>query len=191
MREERSEKDKFYKKWWFWVIIVILAVVSVGYNQSNKDEDGAEDAALGQVDEKVDLAEGLEAGSKEWLEAKVGEILSEEQLIGINYADYNDNFALIKFNGDMSLTSNMTVRGMYGDIFNILKNIQDGVIGDVDFNVVYPLTDKYGNDTDTIVIKASFKKETIKKINFDKVSYKNLADMADDWWSHPSATLDD
>lgn len=191
MTEEGSEKDKFYKKWWFWTIIVVLAIVSMGYSQSNKGEDDVADAVLEQVGEKIDSAEELEVGTKEWLEAKVGAILSEDQLIEINYADYNNNFALIKFNGDTSLTSNMTVKGMYGDIFNILKNIQDGVIGDVDFNVVYPLTDKYGTDTDTIVIKASFRKETIKKINFDKVSYKSLAEMADEWWSHPSATLDD
>ena len=60
----------------------------------------------------------------------------------------------------------MTIKGMYLDMFNILKSIQPVINTSVDFNVVYPLIDEYGNKEDVIVIKATYKKKTIKKNNF-------------------------
>ena len=73
---------------------------------------------------------------------------------------------------------------MYSDIFNVLKAIQSDIDTDVDFNIVYPLQDKYGNKSDEIVIKATFKKGTIKKIEFENISYESIPDIADEWWNH-------
>lgn len=201
----QNGQGKITSKWWFWVIIAAWVFIAGGiYNATKKpEEEIVEDDMSEQISDASNVDEIIDGkadstdiddftvGSKEWLEAKVNEVLHEGQLIWINYADYNNNFALIKFNGAESLTNKWTVRGMHSDIFDILKNIQDGVLGDVDFNVVYPMVDVYGNTKEEIVIKASFKKETIKKINFDNASYKNISIMADEWWNHPNVVLED
>lgn len=83
----------------------------------------------------------------------------------------------------------MTVRGMYLDIYNILKGIQKDIDVNVDFNVTYPLQDTYGNVSEDIVIKATFKKKTIKKINFSNANYKNIPRIADEWWNHNALNI--
>ena len=189
-----NTKKPFYKKWWFWVIIIVLAIAGLGYNQSRggKDDDTLPESSSTTDDDNEDFeketADNFEVGTKEWLEFKVDEVLSGNQLISVTH-NAEDDSALIKFNGLMNLTTKMTINGMYGDIFEILNAIQDGVIGDINFNVVYPLNDVYGNSEDTIVMKASFRNDTIKRINFSGASYKNIPTMADSWWNHPSVTM--
>lgn len=109
--------------------------------------------------------------------------MGKENLETFNYVPEN-NFALIKFKGSDNLTSNMAIKGMYMDISNILRNIQNEIEVNVDFNVTYPLKDAYGNVEEEIVMKATFNNETIKKINFDKFDYNNIPMIADEWWNH-------
>ena len=111
---------------------------------------------------------------EEDLRKAIVKVVGEENLETFNYVPDN-NFALIKFKGSESLSSKMTVKGMYMDISNVLKGIQK----DINVNV-----DSYGNISEDIVIKATFNNETIKKINFDNFDYNNIPSIADEWWNH-------
>ena len=120
---------------------------------------------------------------EEDLRKAIVKVVGEENLETFNYVPDN-NFALIKFKGSESLSSKMTVKGMYMDISNVLKGIQKDLNVNVDINVTYPLQDSYGNISEDIVIKATFNNETIKKINFDNFDYNNIPSIADEWWNH-------
>lgn len=120
---------------------------------------------------------------EEDLRKAIVKVVGEENLETFNYVPDN-NFALIKFKGSESLSSKMTVKGMYMDISNVLKGIQKDINVNVDINVTYPLQDSYGNISEDIVIKATFNNETIKKINFDNFDYNNIPSIADEWWNH-------
>ena len=120
---------------------------------------------------------------EEDLRKAIVKVVGEENLETFNYVPDN-NFALIKFKGSESLSSKMTVKGMYMDISNVLKGIQKDINVKVDINVTYPLQDSYGNISEDIVIKATFNNETIKKINFDNFDYNNIPSIADEWWNH-------
>lgn len=125
--------------------------------------------------------------TEEAIKEKIIKVVGEENLETFNYVPDN-NFALIKFKGSENLTSKMTVEGMYMDIANILKGIQEDIDVNVDINVTYPLQDSYGNIEEDIVIKATFNNETIKKINFDNFLSKNIPSIADEWWNHQALT---
>lgn len=125
--------------------------------------------------------------TEEVIKEKIIKVVGEENLETFNYVPDN-NFALIKFKGSENLTSKMTVEGMYMDIANILKEIQEDIDVNVDINVTYPLQDSYGNIEEDIVIKATFNNETIKKINFDNFLSKNIPSIADEWWNHQALT---
>lgn len=127
---------------------------------------------------------------KALLRSAIEGVVEADNLETFNYVPDN-NFSLIKFKGSSNLTNNMTIKGMYKDIFDILEAIQSIINTNVDFNVVYPLTDQYGNAEDVIVIKATFKKKTIKKINFDNAIFENIPIMANEWWNHPAVNLTD
>ena len=56
----------------------------------------------------------------------------------------------------------------------------------VDFNILTTLVDQFGNEEDEIAMKTSFSKDTRDKINFDKVLFDNLPNIADEYWHHPA-----
>lgn len=142
-----------------------------------------------ELDADTKTQEGNEqAAIEKNIREAIEKVVTEEMLEIFDYASSN-NFSLIKFKGSENLTNNMTVKGMYLDIFNILKAIQPIIDTDVDFNVTYPLVDQYGNTEDVIVIKATFTNETIKKINFENTIWGNIPIMADNWWNHSAVSI--
>ena len=196
-----SVKKPIYKRWWFWVIIVVIISAIFG-NMGGGDKDegkntsstSAETEASQQLNETktTETAEGNNAeeelSGEDAIRKAIENVVGEENLETFNYVPDN-NFSLIKFRGTENLTNNMTVQGMYLDIFNILKEIQSIIDTDVDFNVVYPLQDKYGNVSDVIVIKATFTSNTIQKINFENALFGNIPDLADEWWNHNAVDI--
>ena len=198
-----SVKKPIYKRWWFWVIIVVIISAIFG-NMGGGDKDegkntsstSAETEASQQLNETktTETAEGNNAEASEELSGEdairkaIENVVGEENLETFNYVP-DSNFSLIKFRGTENLTNNMTVQGMYLDMFNILKGIQSIIDTDVDFNVVYPLQDKYGNVSDVIVIKATFTSNTIQKINFENALFGNIPDLADEWWNHNAVDI--
>jgi len=127
---------------------------------------------------------------KATIRTAIKNVVGSDNLETFNYVPDN-NFSLIKFKGSENLTNNMTIKGMYMDIFDILKAIQSIIDTDVDFNVVYPLQDNYGNTEDVIVIKATFTNKTIKKIDFNNALWEDTPKIADEWWNHDAINLTD
>lgn len=126
---------------------------------------------------------------QESLQSAVIKIVDDENFETLNYQPEN-NFTLIKFKGNENMSHDMTVKGMYMDIFDILKTIQPAIDTDVDFNVTYPMKDADGNVSEDIVIKATFKNDTIKNIDFDNSLWENTPQMADEWWNHQALNLE-
>lgn len=121
---------------------------------------------------------------RETVEGTVG----KENLETLNYIP-DRNFCLIRFKANELLTGKATVKGMYIELYEVLRDIQPVIDTSVDINIIYPLMDKYGNAEDTIVIKATYKKKTIKKINFENALWENMPDIADKWWNHGAVDL--
>ncbi|MCH5257019.1 MAG: hypothetical protein J1D87_06975 [Lachnospiraceae bacterium] len=160
-------------------------------DEGNESADESEQSGTSGDNELTDESEQAETDDTQAdIKKAIEDVVGVDNLESFNYVPSN-NFSLIKFRGSENLTNKMTVEGMYLDMFNILKKIQPIIDTDVDFNIVYPLVDKYGNSEDVIVIKATFKNETIQKINFDNALFENIADMADEWWNHDAVNISD
>ena len=179
--EQQPITKQFYKKWWFWLVIVILVLSAIFGTSDTDTEDEEEIETTASITSTATTTKKL--SKEETIRNQIIDVVDEDNLETFNYVPDN-NFTLIKFKGSENLTNNMIINGMYSDIFDILKSIQSDIDTDVDFNVVYPLQDKYGNKSDVIVIKATFKKGTIKKIKFENISYESIPDIADEWWNH-------
>jgi hypothetical protein len=89
----------------------------------------------------------------------------------------NDNF-----------TENMIKSGTQIDITNMLKTIASSGVtyGSVRLYGTFPLVDKYGNVTETTVVKVVYRLDTIQKINWDNFLFKNVYDIADSKVLHPT-----
>lgn len=203
-KEEKTKDEKtkdvvkkpIYKKWWFWVIIIIFLVKGLGSTSSDEKVSDAEiekvetrevkESKKEEVEEVEETKEEL--SNEETIKKRIEETVGEENLEVFNYVPEN-NFSLIKFKGTESLSNKMTVKSMYLDMFKILEKIQPILDTNVDFNIIYPLVDKFGNSEDEIVIKATFTKETIDRINFDKALFGDIPYMADEWWNSPAVDI--
>lgn len=95
----------------------------------------------------------------------------------------------ITLNGTENLTTRLTFKSFEHDITDVLKVMKKNDYQDyekISINVKYPMTDQYGNETDSYVIKSDFTPASIKKINFKKFYPGNLKDIAHSWWVQPS-----
>lgn len=174
----------------FAIWFIIMAATSGNNSSTNSSANKQQETNMTKENE-VSTAKETEAkkDTKTELKEQIEKVVGSDMLETFNYVPEN-NFSLIKFKGSENLSNKMTVKGMYLDIFNILKEIQSTIDTDVDFNVTYPLKDKYGNVSDDIVIKATFKNDTIKKINFENALFEKNPDMADEWWNHNALNFD-
>lgn len=95
----------------------------------------------------------------------------------------------ITLNGTESLSTRLTFKSFEHDIADVLKVMKKNDYQDyekISINVKYPMTDQYGNETDSYVIKSDFTPASIKKINFKEFYPGNLKNVANSWWVQPA-----
>ena len=209
----KATKKPFYKKWWFWAIIVVLAII--GYFTDDSEAQPTKETAVvankSEPKEKVKTDEKVKKESEvkkdmekpkdesktenepkdESKEVKTPEdivkkVIGKDRIVEINKNDQNGHL-LVRFKGSENLTNKTTVKGFLMDIRDLLKNLKsDSSVQTFAFNVTYPLVDNYGNESEDIVIKAEFSRETVDKINFDNFDFNKIPEVADEYWSHPA-----
>lgn len=184
------------------VVISVLACNNPFINQSSDDVKPvhtADTVAQVQTPKQTQVQASVQAEpvafqTQQWtmeerIEQAVARAIGEEYLIDVNYVEDN-NFALINILTSDSINDKFTKKAPRQKMFNILKAIQPLTDYDVDINVYYDFGsgfDVYGNKMEPNLIKviqAEFKKETIKKINFDQALWENVDHMADGIWIH-------
>jgi hypothetical protein len=89
-----------------------------------------------------------------------------------------------------NLTEGLTKSGARLDGVNILKAIRGVPEHDRYKGVVlkgtYPLVDQLGNSSEETVIRATYERRTLERINFDGIDYKKIFDIADSGSTHPA-----
>lgn len=177
-----------YKKWWFWVIVVLfLGMIGNIIDPSEEEQPVVKEEPQKQKD--VAPVTKQEEPKKQEDIVSLTEKVAKKQLKELEYVKFNEDngYLLIRGEGKENLTSNMTVNGLYLSIFTILKEIHgDEKIKTAAFNLTLPLVDQYGNSSSEVVLKLELKRETLDKINYEKFNYENLESIADYFWSHPA-----
>ncbi|MDH6674251.1 hypothetical protein M2277_004943 [Paenibacillus sp. LBL] len=204
------KKKPFYTRWWF-IFIVVLFIIGV---LSDPDKDKAEPKAKDVVaSEKTDTADKKAEDKKEAdpkkeepkKEEPKKEVVKEkpktpktvaselaadkfEKVVSVNYNSENGR-VYIKALGKDNFTTNMILDGMRMDMISILKELKTfKEVSNVEFNILMPLVDAYGNESDDTVVSVEVSRETLDKINFDNFRLDSLEMVADHWWVHPAMT---
>lgn len=97
---------------------------------------------------------------------------------------YGENL-IIRASGEDSLSTKLIKTGMLMAIYEVMKENPKPPV-DFDFLISFPLIDKYGNSAPGIVMKVTFHKESMAKINWDRFLYMDIPDAADRYWEHPA-----
>lgn len=182
-------KKPFYKKWWFWGIIIFFILGITGTH--DKKEEAKKNAAKEVVAEnkqEVKKEDLLEDKVKKAVNKKLG----EKNVESVNVSDKpdttnpNEKIVLITAGENSSVTINLTKIGMWKNTIDILKELKsEKNISEITFNYKFPMIDTYGNKSKEIVMKITLDRETLDKINYDNLPRENLPIIAKKYWMHP------
>lgn len=95
----------------------------------------------------------------------------------------------IDFMADENFTTNLTRRGMWTDITDLLEKLPaqiDPKIEYLIFRAYFPLVDQYGKESIDRVMLVTVARKTWEKIEWDNFLKENLSKIADSYWEHPA-----
>lgn len=104
---------------------------------------------------------------------------------GINV---NGDFVLVKFSIGDSWTNSLIKFSAKSDIMEILQAVSKSQYpyNIIDINGTFALTDKYGNSEESIVVKATYRRSTVERINWSGFDLENIYKVGEDIWLHPA-----
>ena len=87
-----------------------------------------------------------------------------------------------------SLTRASFRAGAQDDVANVLRAVHESGVSyqTIEARASFALVDKYGNSTEATVLRASYNRSTVARINWAAFLPKNPFDIADSLWLHPS-----
>ncbi|MGN5653440.1 hypothetical protein [Bacillus sp. Brlt_9] len=161
-----------------------------------QDEDKAKADEEKKKQEKEVAAQSVEK-KEESLEDKVKKLASNEfgkgkvESVKVNdnlgTEDPNDKIVLLTAEAKENVSANYTKKGMWIATISILKDLKNEKnISEIAFFYTYPLVDQYGNEKKDNVMKITFNRETLDKINYDNFLHNNLPKVANQYWEHPA-----
>ncbi|MGG1167075.1 hypothetical protein [Bacillus mycoides] len=182
-------KKPFYKKWWFWGIIIffILGIAGTRDKKEELKKNTVKEVAA-ENKQEVKKEESLEDKVKKAVNKKLEEKNLESIQINDNPAteDPKDKIVLITAEEKDRATINLTKTGMWKDTIAILKELKsEKNISEIEFNYKYPMIDTYGNKSKDVVMKITLDRETLDKINYENLPRENLPIIAKKYWMHP------
>ncbi|MBG9520211.1 MULTISPECIES: hypothetical protein [Bacillus cereus group] len=147
--------------------------------KAEKEQKAQEKAKKDEENKEKKFNEGIEKSVKK----TIGKDDVESVEVNKNYdlPDPNNKVVLLNLKNanDKILTWNDTTR--------ILKKLsKEKEIQKVIFVWRAELTDTYGNTESNPVMKMNIDRENLDKINFDNFMYKNIPNVAQDYWEHPA-----
>ena len=189
-----NTKKPFYKKWWFWVLVV-LAIGAAGSGGDDTDtiadntpkESAVSNEASSEVSSEDEtessqesIAEVYDTNFEKFAHGVFGENLREFEYIE------NEGKILITTYVPGNLTENLMKRSFHNTVIEYAKSIKDENFVDFYIDGVASMTDEYGNTEDSKVFTIGLNKETVDKINFDNFQTDNLEGVADAVFVHPA-----
>lgn len=95
----------------------------------------------------------------------------------------------VTFSINDNLTESFIVTGVQSDIADILKTVsQSGLVPglqSITISGTFVLVDQFGNNSEDVVVRATYSRATIDKINWGNFLYTNILNIADDIYIHP------
>ena len=166
------DKKPLYKRWWVWFLILAL----IGGIVSLFDGEDAEKP-------KDDIATGTE------IEETQEEVIKNILLKHVKDEEIED----IMLTGDNSTRIIMKRKIASGSLGKkdlllkskeILEDLSKTELEFINLEWKAEFKDKYGELSYNPVMRIDMTKDTLDKINWENFDYKNIEDIADDYWQH-------
>lgn len=202
-------KKPFYKKWWVWLIAVVVIAAFIS-NQLEDEEVAAEEPEQAEesnepAEEDSDIEESNEPDIEDeteepaekeeepkTLEDEVENILSDvmgdDGIVNLDVLDVGgETIVETTLMASENFSINQIKTRMTSDATDIIEQLFD--IEDIDETVLHfdlPLTDDGGNEEVTTVLTVMMDREHENSIDWDNFVYTNLPDEAKGFAEHPA-----
>lgn len=205
-------KKPFYKKWWFWLLILIMGGIgSMGGEEETVTPQETEQtevvADTNDLEEETDTAEkpnseeaeeeakkkaeeekrAQEEAAEKERKAAEEQAKKEAEKVDENITFLENGIALYTDNRNIVFSEKSHIENFSGTHVTTLKENVNHFDNGVIFRNVITLQDQYGNQEDTNVIVVYYSPETIEKINFDNwptLDARGLYETADNVFIH-------
>jgi hypothetical protein len=142
------------------------------------------EAETKKLEEEAKAAEELKNNPGEYAKSVVAKHFSGGSEVVF---DSSEGFLEVVAVGSDNFTNKMIKRGMWMGVMDVLEDLDEvDAIKDIAFNITFPMVDKFGNESQGVVMRVNLIADTRSKINFKNFITDNLPDIADSYWEHPS-----
>lgn len=178
-----------------WLVLGFLGFICLGlsgsFNDNKPQQAASADKTVVSPSPEADLSAVAKSDEAAAKDADPTEMATKSATKHFDSAqtklDKANGFLEITAAGSDNLTNNMVKDGMWIDATDTLKDLKDVVaIKDVAFSITLPMVDKFGNESQSVVMKINLTQATLKKINWNNFTFSNLPDIADSYWEHPA-----
>jgi hypothetical protein len=188
-----------YRSWPIWVqaiiALVALSIVVgpfVGEDETTTAPTGSDErTAENRTVESQEDEGGEVASPEEDLRASVQEALGESnrdaERIG-TFGAKPGGEVHIKWTIDENLTEGLTKDTLRLEATEILEAVSKSSFRfrTVLLEGTFPLVDKFGNESEEIVVRAVFTRNVVERINYENIAFKSILDLAGSSSVHPA-----
>ena len=131
-------------------------------------------------------------GTQERLKQEVKKALgsSNRDVRRVRELNFNESigFVLVRFSINDNLGGEAIRFGAQIDVSRILEAVVASKYPcqTIDINGTFSLSDQYGNAKESIVVKASYPRSVLDRINWRGFDPSNVYDIGEDVWMHPA-----
>lgn len=182
MSEEKVKKP-FYKKWWFWAILVVVVFGPIFSAMEDEDQTTEDDKEVQQEENKETDNDKRETEndedkkqSDEEKEPKANLTIDKALVEDNDYiseANLTDGKLTLIADGKTTFSENTLFHSVY-DLFEAMHDgFQDESVSEVYVELMVTMIDSKGNESIEPVIKYNYDRET-----FEELNYENFTNMA-------------
>lgn len=167
------------------LVMVLLAFGSADTSSNPSGSGGGAGGGSTQEGNKISAREQPSEFIADKLRSTVDNI---SVVVNDYFDDPEQKIILVRWDIGDNLTEGMIRLSAKSDVADILRTIGESGINCREVTVFgsFPLVDKFGHSSKDVVVKASYKGATIKRINWDQVLIDNMYEIADEKWFHPT-----
>lgn len=158
------------------------AIAAESTDDAAKDANGANQNGA----PPVAPASEAEATLKSQIEKALGK--SNRDVPRLSDVQFAGQAITVRFSIDDNLTENLIKGSARSDVRDILKAIQDSSYPYSQLTAIgtFALRDKFGNSHEDEVLRATYKRSTVDRINWVGFRTDDTYEIADDVWLHPT-----
>lgn len=166
-----NKRNPFYKKWWFYLIVALLIVGTIG-NAIESDEKEPIDPVASSTESELPF--NSNEGLTEYIESK-GNMFNLIEVNGVYIEDGNNTAVITLDAEDNGMDSALN------QVVMLVKHLHDTDLSDfkeINISVKSDMED----GSKGYVIKSTFDTKTIASEKAKTFRIKNIADQATSWW---------